>query len=94
MLRYSENDFRSNSYLGGMAKPYNPDKSFIDLAEKVASLLNLDYMGIDLMFGENGKPIVCEVNSNAFFTVMEEVCNVNVAKEYAKYIIKTVSEEL
>lgn len=94
MLRYSDNDFRSNSYLGGKAKPFRPDKSFIDLAEKVATLLGLDYMGIDLMFGEKGEPIVCEVNSNAFFTAMEKVCNVNVAKEYAKYIIKTVSEEL
>lgn len=94
MLRYSDNDFRSNSYLGGNAKPFNPPVSFIKLAEKVSEILDLDYMGIDLLFGENGEPIICEVNSNAFFTVMEKVCNVNVAKEYAKHIVKAVSEDL
>ena len=90
MQRKSETDFRSNAELGGKGYAYTPNAEFIAVAEKVAEILNLDYMGIDLLFGENGEPIVCEVNSNAFFGVMEQVSGVNVAKKYAEYIIKTV----
>ena len=93
MLRYSESDFRSNAALGGKAKEFTPSKEFIEVAEKVAKALNLDYMGIDLMFGANGEPVLCEVNSNAFFTTMEEVCNVNVAKAYAEHIVSTINKE-
>lgn len=94
MLRYSTTDFRSNSALGGNQKPFEPSKDFIEVAEKVATLLDLDYMGIDLLFGSNGEPILCEVNSNAFFTAMENVCNVNVAKAYAEHIVKTVKNKV
>lgn len=92
MLRVSENDFRSNAELGGKGYEFKPSKEFISVAEKVARLLDLDYMGIDLMFGESGEPILCEVNSNAFFGVMERVSNVNVAKAYAEYILKNCSK--
>ena len=94
MLRYSKNDFRSNSALGGMAEKIDIPKSFICVAESVAKILDLDYMGVDLLFGENGEPILCEVNSNAFFTTMEKTCGVNVAKAYAVHIIKSVKESL
>ncbi len=92
MERYSENDFRSNSALGGKAKKIDVPKEYVDLSEKVANILDLDYMGIDLLIGNNGEPIVCEVNSNAFFTTMDEVAGVNVAKAYAEYIIKKVGK--
>ena len=94
MMRISKNDFRSNSALGGDTVKFDAPKEFIEVAEKVANLLNLDYMGIDLMFDENGKPVICEVNSNAFFTAMEQTCGVNVAKAYAMHVIKTVKEKL
>ena len=97
MLRYSDDDFRSNSALGGNAKQIDPPREFIEVAEKVASILNLDYMGIDLLFGKDGEPVLCEVNSNAYFTVMDEVCGVNVAAKYAEYIvdnIKNLKEKL
>lgn len=83
-------DFRSNVALGGNGVKVNPPKQFIELAEKVAKLLNLDYMGIDLMYGKNGEPILCEVNSNAFFEMAEEITNTNVASAYVEHIIKTV----
>lgn len=92
MLRSSKGDFRSNAALGGDAVEFKPDNRYVELAEKVANILNLDYMGIDLMIGEAGEPVLCEVNSNAFFTTMERVCNVNVAKAYAEHIVNTVKE--
>lgn len=88
--RVSKGDFRSNGALGGSGEKIVLKKEYVDVAVKVAKLLKLDYMGIDLLIGENGEPIVCEVNSNAFFSLAEEVTGVNVAKCYAEYIINTV----
>ena len=94
ILRQSKNDFRSNSALGGSATAYQPSNKFIEVAEKVAEILNLDYMGIDLLFSSDGEPVLCEVNSNAFFTAMEKACKVNVAKAYAEHIVKTIKNRL
>ena len=90
MLRENDKDFRSNIALGGKGKPFSPDKEFIAAAEKCANILGLDYCGVDLLFGENGKPYVCEVNSNAFIDEIEKITGVNVAKAYAEHIFTSV----
>ena len=90
MLRENKNDFRSNIALGGKGKPFTPNSEFIAAAEKCAKVLGLDYCGVDLLFGENDKPYVCEVNSNAFISEIEKITGVNVAKAYAEHIVKTV----
>lgn len=90
MQRISNTDFRSNIELGGTAELFDLPESFKNISEKVAEALKLDYCGIDILFGENGEPIVCEVNSNAFFGAMEKVTNINVAAIYVKYIYDTI----
>lgn len=90
MRRTSKTDFRSNIELGGVAEPIELPGSFIEISERVADILDLDYCGIDLLYGENDEPIVCEVNSNAFFGAMESVTGVNVAASYAKYMYETI----
>lgn len=87
MQRKSETDFRSNVELGGEGKIVDVPKEFIEVAENTAKVLNLDYCGIDLLYGKGGEPIVCEVNSNAFFGGIERVTGENVAKAYAKYLL-------
>jgi RimK family alpha-L-glutamate ligase len=86
MQRISDTDFRSNIELGGRAEPFELPASFRETAERAADILNLDYCGIDLLFGENGEPLVCEVNSNAFFGGIESVTGINVAEIYARYL--------
>ena len=90
MERYNENDFRSNVALGGKCRKIDPPTEFISVAEKCADILGLDYCGVDLLYGDNGKPFVCEVNSNAFFFGFERTTGVNVARLYAEYIVKKV----
>ena len=85
MLRKSRGDFRSNIELGGVGEKLELPQAVIDLSEKVAKLLNLDYCGVDILIGDN-EYYVCEVNSNAFFKGIENVTKINVAKEYAEYI--------
>ena len=92
MLRVSKTDFRSNIELGGVGESISLDKTTTTLCEKVATTLNLDYCGIDVLLGENNKPIICEVNSNAFFGGIEKVTNKNVAKRYVEHILNSISK--
>ena len=89
MVRKSNGDFRSNLELGGTAEAIIPPQEVISLSERTASLLKLDYCGIDVLFGEQGY-YVCEVNSNAFFGGIEKATKVNVAKAYAEYIYNKI----
>ncbi len=92
MLRKSETDFRSNIELGGVGEAIDPPRAFLEAAEKAAKELNLTYCGVDLLFGEDGNPVLCEVNSNAFFKTAQKFTSVNIAEEYAKEIIRKLSE--
>ena len=91
MKRVSKTDFRSNIELGGVGEKVDAPKDFIALAEKVAQTLNLDYCGVDVL-SDNGKPILCEVNSNAFFGGIEKITGVNVAKIYAEHIKESMEK--
>ncbi|MBQ7924312.1 MAG: RimK family alpha-L-glutamate ligase [Clostridia bacterium] len=90
MLRQSDTDFRSNIELGGKGSAYSLPFQTQMLCEQIAEELALDYCGIDILFGVGGKPLVCEVNSNAFFAGIERVTGVNVAKAYASHICRQV----
>ena len=90
MMRSNDSDFRSNIALGGKGKAIDILSEYSEYrlcAEKVAKELKLRYCGIDFLIGEKGEPIICEVNSNAFFGEIERVTGVNVAGLYAEYII-------
>lgn len=89
MLRESKVDFRSNAELGGDAFRFDLPPSYAVLCEKVSKILNLDYCGIDVLIGKNG-PIICEVNSNAFWGRIEKVTGLNIAKEYALHILESL----
>ncbi len=90
MLRKSTTDFRSNVELGGVGEKITLDEKTIALCEKTAKILDLDYCGIDVLLGENDKPIICEVNSNAFFGGIEKVTGKNVAKRYVEHVLNSL----
>lgn len=91
MLRTSQNDFRSNIGAGGSGKAYDVPKKLAELSLKITKLLNLDFCGIDFLFGNNDEFVLCEVNSNAFFYNFEQCTKINVAKIYCQYILKNIS---
>ena len=41
---------------------------------------------------EDGEPILCEVNSNAFFTEITRITGVNVAGLYVEHVINTLNK--
>lgn len=67
ILRENENDFRSNITGGGKGTEYVPTKAQAKLAIDACQALGLDFAGVDVLFGENDLPILCEVNSNPHF---------------------------
>ena len=91
MRRQSDCDFRSNIELGGVGTPVEIDEKLHTLTEKVADLLQLDYCGIDILYGRDGY-LLCEVNSNAFFGGIERVTGINVAKTYAEHIVENMKK--
>ena len=92
MERRNDSDFRSNVAQGGYGKKITIDDEFKKSAERCAEILGLDYCGVDLLYGKDKKPYVCEVNSNAFISGIEKVTGFNVAKAYAEHIISCLNK--
>lgn len=92
MYRYSDNgDFRANLTIGGKMKPYTPSMKQVELALRSCEVLGLDFAGVDLLFGENDEPLVCEVNSNAHFKNIYECTGVNAADAILAHIGRKIS---
>ncbi|HIZ02862.1 MAG TPA: RimK family alpha-L-glutamate ligase [Candidatus Borkfalkia avistercoris] len=85
MKRTNRHDFRSNIECGGTGSRAEVPADFIAQAERCAEILGLDYCGVDIL-DDGGRPVVCEVNSNAFFNEAEKVTGVNVAGAFAGHI--------
>ena len=89
--RYNEGDFRSNFGKSASSKPIVLSDEYLKLVQKIASLLDIKYAGIDLLYGKDG-PILCEINSNAFFMEFEKVTGINVSRLFLEMIIKNVKK--
>ena len=87
MKRENKHSYLSNLATGGKSYVVDLPKEYLEVAEKAAKILGLDYCGVDLLEGENGEPILSEVNSNAFFEGIEKTTHVNVAGLYVDYIL-------
>lgn len=80
MYRYSDSgDFRANLTSGARMKPYTPNEAQVQMALDACHYLGLDFAGVDILFGEQDEPILCEVNSNAHFKNIYDCTGVDVA---------------
>ena len=89
--RAKAGEFRSNIELGGSGEKITLKKEYAEAAERCALALGLDYCGVDLLEAKDG-PVVCEVNSNAFFEGLEAATGIDVAAAYAKHIVKEMTK--
>ncbi len=87
MLRESEVDFRANITQGGKGKLIELTKEQEELALKAHKVLCLDFSGVDLLFGENDEPLLCEVNSNLNFLSFEKIWGKSFGKKILEYIL-------
>src|SRR5699024_9844967 len=93
MLRKSDNDFRANVTAGGRMYPYQPSQEEKELAITCSQLVGADFAGVDLLFGENDEPILCEINSNAHFKNIFDCTGIDVTKDMMIYIKKQLECE-
>lgn len=92
-IRFNKTDFRSNYGDNASSRPLKEGDKCFKLASYIAKELDIEYAGIDFIFLESGEPILCEINSNAFFEEFEKVTGINVAKEYALMIKRKIYEQ-
>lgn len=91
MYRYNDTgDFRANLSNGGHMKVHLPTKQEADVSIEACKILGLDFAGVDILFGEDEEPILCEVNSNAHFKNITEVSGISVADSIIEHIVEDV----
>lgn len=92
MKRTSEHDFRANVTSGGKMERYKPNEIEKQLAIQATKAIGADFAGVDLLFGENNAPIVCEINSNAHIRNLLDCTGVNAAIDLVHYIEKDLGD--
>lgn len=88
MLRRNDGDFRSNITNGGGMYPYTPTAAQMAAAVDAAAALGLDFAGVDVLFGPNDAPLVCEVNSNPHFKSTLDCTGVDLAEHIMDYLVR------
>lgn len=78
MIRRSQNDFRANVALGAKTIPYDIDEKLCRIATDIYAQTGLDFVGIDLLFGEDDF-YLCEINVMPGLMGIERATGVNVA---------------
>lgn len=91
-IRYNTDDFRSNFGETATGKTLENADKYYSFSEDIAKKLKIEYAGIDLLLGENNEPVLCEINSNAFFEEFEKVTKINVAEKFVDLVIKKLEK--
>lgn len=91
ILRESNTDFRSNFCLGGIAIPYKMNNSEINLVNKVISLVDSDYIGIDFLF-HKGKLVFNEIEDTVGARMVYAKTNIDILGLYCDYIKKEMAK--
>ncbi len=86
MRRHSDGDFRANIGHGGHGEAYTPTAEETALALACCETLGVDFAGVDLLT-EEGRPLVCEVNSNAFMAGIQACTGVDVAGAIIEHVL-------
>ncbi len=89
-IRTNSGDFRSNYGDTASSKKLENHTKYEAFAQEIADKLQIEYAGIDLLVARNQEPVLCEINSNAFFEEFEKVTGLNVAEAIRDMVIKKV----
>jgi len=88
MHRQSETDFRANITNGGVATVIELTDQQKALALQAAHAVGAEFAGVDLLFGDNEEPLVCEVNAAAHIRNIYNVTGINIADSMIAYILR------
>jgi len=90
MLRFNDHDFRSNISNGGAMKAIIPSERQKDIAIKACEILGLAFAGVDVLFGKDDEPYICEVNSNPHFKTTFDCTGVDMSEKILTHIINSI----
>ncbi|MGG0656753.1 ATP-grasp domain-containing protein [Rummeliibacillus pycnus] len=90
MYRHSETDFRANITNGGRAEKVDLTNDQKEVAIRAAKAVGAEFAGVDLLFGPDEEPIVCEVNAAAHIRNLYNVTGINVGVQFIEYILKKI----
>lgn len=87
-LRSNQNSFKSNFAQGGNALAVELPEAAAELAVRGAKALELDFAGVDILFGGGEFPefLVCEVNGNAGFRTASLLGEFDIPTALASFI--------
>lgn len=88
ILRENGADFRSNISGGGTASAYTLTDEQAKTAIAACEAVGADFAGVDVLFGEGNKPLVCEVNSNPQFESTLLATGVDLSEYIFDYVVK------
>ncbi len=77
VMRYNDNDFKSNFSQGGSVKQVNISPEIERIALESCRAVGLKFAGVDLLFTEDSYT-VCEVNGNAAFRSISTIKDENI----------------
>lgn len=90
-IRKNNADFRSNFSDTASSQILTNPVKYEGFAQKIADKLHIEYAGIDLLVYKDEEPILCEINSNAFFEEFEKVTHLDVAKAVMDMVERKVN---
>ena len=73
-------------------RSYQPSREFCELAIAASKHIGADFSGVDLLFGQDGKPLLCEVNSNAHIKNIYDCTGIDVTEAIFDHIIQAVGK--
>lgn len=88
--RTNVTDFRANFSLGGKADQYILSEIEIQIIAKLVNAFEFGFVGIDFVYGENGQPLLNEIEDVVGSRTLSKVTDLNTAGLYLKFIKKTV----
>ncbi|MFC4355234.1 RimK family alpha-L-glutamate ligase [Chryseomicrobium palamuruense] len=90
MQRVNDNDFRANITNGGVGRSLQLTNEQEELALKAHAALGLTFSGVDLLYGPDEEPMLCEVNSNVNFVSFELATGLDYAKPLLRHLMENV----
>src|SRR5699024_7722387 len=93
MNRYHTNEFRDIITSGGSLEAYTLKTNEISFAVRAAKAIVADFAGVDILFGSDEAPIICEVNSNAHIRNMYDATGIDVSDFMIEHILHTLNTQ-
>jgi gamma-F420-2:alpha-L-glutamate ligase len=93
MQRIAKSGFKANFSKGADVEPYKLTSEAEWIATEASRLLNLDVAGVDLLFGEDGKYLICEANSSPQFHGLENVVGKKIADDILDYVLVRIGKK-